>query len=130
MLSAHADPYLTVTTFVGTGGTAVAGGGPAFARVMIRNPFARAMLWSDTRYQDANGFKTPDQANNDGQLLNVAFVYDVDSVNAASQNYRALATTPLLDSEISDYEGFWVRIEAAARGGANGGGTLHVPLSE
>lgn len=91
----------------------------AGARLMLNNPFPRAVRAADIRFMHspapgtAQTLQAADAAN---YLSETLYVYDPNSIIPSGQNYRAITPngTPPFEDRIQGYEGFWVRLKANA----------------
>ncbi len=87
--------------------------GKTFARVMVNNPFPRAVRVADLRYDAGGGVvKTLAQAEAANELSAVIYIYDPANGSATSQGYRPVtaAGTPPFNDTIAAQEGFWVEV--------------------
>jgi len=103
--------------------------GDTFARVLVNNPFPRGVAVEDLRYRNAAGVvKDLAQAEADGELAAILYIYDPDNAGSTTQGYRPVTPsgTPPFNDRVEAHEGFWVRV--LDNGAA--GQVLQVPLVE
>jgi hypothetical protein len=104
-----AQRYLALPSYVDEAGS----------RLMVNNPFPRTVRAADIRFihlPAASSELTLQAADAANYLAQTLYVYDPNSTIPTGQNYRAITPngTPPFQDRIQGYEGFWVRLKAAA----------------